>query len=122
MAGHARFSDQGVRLDTPNSPHRSLVHPIVDYVRRAQQGNRHVVLITEIQPRHWRYRILQNQLSRPGMRTATDAIRRNILTCANIQERLDPVPRHAVRPGPPAPGPVGGGSRLRRGSTTVRSV
>ena len=27
----------GVRLDTLDSPHRSLVHPIVGYVRRAQQ-------------------------------------------------------------------------------------
>jgi len=30
----------GVRLDTLSSPNRSLVHPIVDYVRQAQQGNR----------------------------------------------------------------------------------
>jgi amino acid transporter len=52
----------GVRLDILASPHRSLVHPIVDYVRHAQQGNRQVaVLIPEVQPRRWRYRILQNQ-------------------------------------------------------------
>jgi len=38
----------GVRLDTLDSPHRSLVHPIVDYVRRAPQPGRQVaVLITE---------------------------------------------------------------------------
>jgi hypothetical protein len=41
----------GVRLDTLNSPHRSLVHPIVDYVRQAQQDNRQIaVLIPEVQP------------------------------------------------------------------------
>jgi hypothetical protein len=52
----------GVRLDTLDSPHRSLVHPVVDYVRQAQQGGRQVdVLIPEVQPRRWRYRILQNQ-------------------------------------------------------------
>jgi hypothetical protein len=44
------------------SPHRSLVHPVVDYVRQAQQADRQVaVLILEVQPRRWRYRILQNQ-------------------------------------------------------------
>jgi hypothetical protein len=42
----------GVRLEILDSPHRSLVHPIVDYVRQAQQGSRQVaVLILEIQPR-----------------------------------------------------------------------
>jgi hypothetical protein len=68
----------GVRLDTLNSPHRSLVHPIVDYVRQAQQGNRQVaVLIPEIQPRRWRYRILQNQrglLLATVLRTSTDVV------------------------------------------------
>src|SRR5216683_1331501 len=28
------------------------------------------------------------EISRPGTRTATDTVRRNILTCANMQERL----------------------------------
>jgi hypothetical protein len=52
----------GVRLDTLNSPHRSLVHPIVDYVRQAQQANWQIaVLIPEVQPRHWRYRIAAGQ-------------------------------------------------------------
>jgi amino acid transporter len=68
----------GVRLDTLSSPHRSLVHPIVDYVRQAQQGNRQVaVLIPEIQPRRWRYRILQNQrglLLATVLRASTDAV------------------------------------------------
>jgi amino acid transporter len=68
----------GVRLDTLNSPHRSLVHPIVDYVRQAQQDNRQIaVLIPEVQPRHWRYRILQNQrglLLATVLRASTDVV------------------------------------------------
>ena len=52
----------GVRLDIVESPHRSLVHPILDYVRQAQEGGRQIaVLIPEIEPRARRYRILQNQ-------------------------------------------------------------
>lgn len=44
-----------------DSPHRSLVHPVVDYVPHAQQPGRQVaVLIPETQPRRRRYRI------RPG--------------------------------------------------------
>ena len=68
----------GVRLDTLDSPHRSLVHPIVDYVRQAQQASRQVaVLIPEVQPRRWRYRILQNQrglLLATVLRASTDVV------------------------------------------------
>jgi hypothetical protein len=68
----------GVRLDTLDSPHRSLVHPVVDYVRQAQQDGRQVaVLILEIQPRRWRYRILQNQrglLLATVLRASTDVV------------------------------------------------
>ena len=68
----------GVRLDTLDSPHRSLVRPIVGYVRRAQQpGRQVVVMITEVQPRRWRYRILQNQrglLLATVLRASTDAV------------------------------------------------
>jgi len=68
----------GVRLDILDSPHRSLVHPVVDYVRRAEQGDRQVaVLIPEVQPRRWRYRILQNQrglLLATVLRASTDAV------------------------------------------------
>jgi len=71
----------GVRLDTLASPHRSLVHPIVSYVRQAQQarqGNRQIaVLIPEVQPRRWRYRILQNQrglLLATVLRASTDVV------------------------------------------------
>ncbi|HEY6789727.1 MAG TPA: APC family permease [Trebonia sp.] len=68
----------GVRLDILDSPHRSLVHPVVDYVRHAQQDGRQVaVLIPEIQPRRWRYRILQNQrglLLATVLRARTDVV------------------------------------------------
>jgi hypothetical protein len=70
--------DPGVRLDTLNSPHRSLVHPVVDYVRRAQRGGRQIaVLIPEVQPHRWRYRILQNQrglLLATVLRASTDVV------------------------------------------------
>jgi len=52
---HARTS--------PSRPPAPIARaPVVDYVRQAQQAGRPVVvLILEIQPRRWRYRILQNQ-------------------------------------------------------------
>lgn len=68
----------GVRLDTLESPHRSLVHPMVGYVRKAAAGNRQIaVLIVEVQPRRWRYRILQNQrglLLAAVLRASTDVV------------------------------------------------
>jgi hypothetical protein len=70
--------DPGVRLETLVSPHRSLVHPMVGYVRQAAQGGRQVaVLIVEVQPRRWRYRILQNQrglLLAAVLRASTDVV------------------------------------------------
>jgi amino acid transporter len=70
--------DPGVRLDSLDSPHRSLVHPVVDYVRHAREDGRQVaVLIPEIQPRRWRYRILQNQrglLLATVLRASTDVV------------------------------------------------
>ena len=67
-----------MRLDILESPHRSLVHPIVDYVQRAQRGGRQVaVLIPEVEPREWRYRILQNQrglLLATVLRASTDVV------------------------------------------------
>lgn len=54
--------DPGVRLDVIDSPQRSLVQPIVDYVQRAAEGGRQIaVLIPEVEPLHRRYQILQNQ-------------------------------------------------------------
>jgi hypothetical protein len=53
-------------------------HPVVGYVRQAQQGNRQVaVLIPEVQPRRWRYRIMQNQRGLPlatVLRTSSDVV------------------------------------------------
>ncbi|MEU9454157.1 APC family permease [Streptomyces sp. NPDC048277] len=68
----------GVRLDVIDSPHRSLVQPIVDYVRRAADDGRQVaVLIPEVEPRHRRYEILQNQrglLLATVLRARTDVV------------------------------------------------
>ncbi|MEZ0107637.1 amino acid transporter [Catenulispora sp. EB89] len=70
--------DPGVRLETLVSPHRSLVHPMVDYVRETAKGGRQIaVLIVEVQPRRWRYRILQNQrglLLATVLRASTDVV------------------------------------------------
>ncbi|MEU6019057.1 APC family permease [Streptomyces sp. NPDC047515] len=52
----------GVRLDIIDSPQRSLVQPIVEYVQRtAEEGRQIAVLIPEVEPLHRRYQILQNQ-------------------------------------------------------------
>ncbi|MEV7152785.1 amino acid permease [Streptomyces sp. NPDC093084] len=68
----------GVRLDIVNSPHRSLVQPVVDYVQRAAEGGRQVaVLIPEVEPVHRRYEILQNQrglLLATVLRARTDVV------------------------------------------------
>ncbi|MFG3294684.1 APC family permease [Streptomyces sp. NPDC048179] len=68
----------GVRLDVIDSPHRSLVQPVVDYVRRAAADGRQVaVLIPEVEPRHRRYEILQNQrglLLATVLRARTDVV------------------------------------------------
>ncbi|WP_030740411.1 APC family permease, partial [Streptomyces sp. NRRL F-5135] len=70
--------DPGVRLDIIDSPHRSLVPPIVAYVRRvARDGRQVAVLIAEVEPRHRRYRILQNQrgiLLATVLRARTDVV------------------------------------------------
>ncbi|MET7891091.1 APC family permease [Streptomyces mirabilis] len=68
----------GVRLDVVDSPQRSLVEPIVDYVQRAQEGGRQIaVLISEVEPLHRRYQILQNQrglLLAAALRARTDVV------------------------------------------------
>jgi amino acid transporter len=70
--------DPGVRLDVIDSPQRSLVQPIVDYVRRAAEGGRQIaVLIPEVEPLHRRYQILQNQrglLLAAALRARTDVV------------------------------------------------
>ncbi|WP_055491187.1 APC family permease [Streptomyces sp. TP-A0356] len=68
----------GVRLDVIDSPHRSLVQPVVDYVQRAARDGRQIaVLIPEVEPRHRRYEILQNQrglLLATVLRARTDVV------------------------------------------------
>jgi amino acid transporter len=68
----------GVRLDIIDSPHHSLVQPIVDYVQRAAEDGRQLaVLIPEVEPRHRRYEILQNQrglLLATVLRARTDVV------------------------------------------------
>ncbi|KPI10727.1 hypothetical protein OK006_4401 [Actinobacteria bacterium OK006] len=68
----------GVRLDVVDSPQRSLVEPIVAYVRRAKEGGRQIaVLIPEVEPLHRRYQILQNQrglLLAAALRARTDVV------------------------------------------------
>ncbi|MCX4457998.1 APC family permease [Streptomyces sp. NBC_01340] len=68
----------GVRLEVIDSPQRSLVEPIVDYVRRAEEGGRQIaVLIPEVEPQHRRYQILQNQrglLLAAALRARTDVV------------------------------------------------
>ncbi|MFF3061146.1 APC family permease [Streptomyces sp. NPDC057909] len=70
--------DPGVRLDVIDSPQRSLVQPIVDYVQRAAEGGRQIaVLIPEVEPLHRRYQILQNQrglLLAAALRARTDVV------------------------------------------------
>jgi amino acid transporter len=70
--------DPGVRLEILESPHRSLVHPIVHYVQHAQEGERQItVLIPEVEPRARRYRILHNQrglLLATVLRARTDVL------------------------------------------------
>ncbi|WP_406332058.1 APC family permease [Streptomyces sp. NBC_00203] len=70
--------DPGVRLDVIDSPQRSLVQPIVEYVQRAAEGGRQIaVLIPEVEPRHRRYQILQNQrglLLAAALRARTDVV------------------------------------------------
>ncbi|HEV2634197.1 MAG TPA: hypothetical protein VGX23_03560 [Actinocrinis sp.] len=70
--------DPGVRLEVLQSPHRSLVHPILDYILELQEGDRQIaVLIPEVEPRARRYRILQNQrglLLATILRSRTDVL------------------------------------------------
>ncbi|MGV9596081.1 APC family permease [Streptosporangium sandarakinum] len=62
MRGQWARWDPGVRLETIVNPHRTVVHPVLEYVRAADEtGRRVIVLIPLIEPRHFRYRILHNQ-------------------------------------------------------------
>ncbi|MFI1092201.1 APC family permease [Streptomyces sp. NPDC020917] len=79
--------DPGVRLQVLDSPHRSLVQPVVDYVRVAAADGRQVaVLIPEIEPRSRRYKILQNQR---GILLATVLRARTDVVVCMLPHRLD---------------------------------
>jgi hypothetical protein len=72
--------DPGVRLDIVNSPHHSLVDPVVAYVEQANRDGRQVaVLIPQVEPRHDRYRILQNQ--RGILLAGVLSIRTDVVVC-----------------------------------------
>ncbi|HUB54981.1 MAG TPA: APC family permease [Mycobacterium sp.] len=54
--------DPGLELKVLESPHRSLVAPVLDYVRSEIENGHHVtVLLAQVEPRRWRHRLLYNQ-------------------------------------------------------------
>ena len=78
--------DPGVRLAILRTEYHSLVHPIVRFLRSLEQqpGRRIVVLVPVVVPRHWRHRLLHNQLDlvlrtalarQPGIVVARTAFR-----------------------------------------------
>ncbi|MDL4770974.1 MULTISPECIES: APC family permease [Thermomonosporaceae] len=69
--------DPGVRLETLTSPQRSLIRPIITFVREKHSDRPVAVLVPEVEPRRWRYRLLQDP--RPAilvtlLRTELDVI------------------------------------------------
>jgi hypothetical protein len=70
--------DPGVELKVLPSPHRSLVTPTINFVRTEIHKGRHVtVLLSQVEPKHWRHRLLYNQrapLLEAALRTRTKAL------------------------------------------------
>src|SRR5215475_915856 len=70
--------DPGVELKVLPSPHRTLVAPIVGYVRhQIEHGNQVTVLLSEVEPTRRRYQVLHNQrglILAAALRARTDAI------------------------------------------------
>jgi amino acid transporter len=70
--------DPGVKLKVLPSPHRSLVTPTVNFVRHEMHKGRHVtVLLSQVEPKHWRHRLLYNQrapILEAALRARTNAI------------------------------------------------
>lgn len=70
--------DPGVRLEIIDSPHHTVVRPVLDYVCRMAHGDRWVaVLIPTVEPKHFRHRALHNQrdlLLAVTLREHTDVI------------------------------------------------
>jgi amino acid transporter len=68
----------GVELHVLPSPHRSLVAPIVGYVRTQLESRQQVtVLIAQVQPRHRRFELLHNQrdlVLEAALRSRTTAV------------------------------------------------
>jgi hypothetical protein len=60
------------------SPHRSLVAPIIDFVRgQLDEGRQVTVLLAEVEPRRRRYQALHNQrglILAAALRSRTDAV------------------------------------------------
>ena len=55
--------DPGARLVLLHTDYHSVVQPILQFIRRAASGDRRVmVLIPMIVPKHWRHRLLHNQI------------------------------------------------------------
>ncbi len=77
QADWARWNP-GVPLEVLDSPHRSLIQPVLAYVRSAEAAGRQVaVLIPEVEPRRRRYQLLQNQrglLLATALRARSDAV------------------------------------------------
>ncbi|TXK34801.1 APC family permease [Nonomuraea sp. C10] len=70
--------DPGVPLEVIVNPARTVIHPLLDYIRQVDEsGSWTVVLIPILEPRHFRYRFLHNQ--------------RGLLLAAALRERSDVV-------------------------------
>ena len=79
--------DPGLELKVLDSPHRSLVSPTVQFVKSEIDNGRDVtVLLSQVEPKHWRHRLLYNQrgpILEAALRARTNAI------IASVSVRLD---------------------------------
>ncbi|HZC94314.1 MAG TPA: APC family permease [Mycobacterium sp.] len=79
--------DPGPELKVLDSPHRSLVSPTVQFVKTEIDNGRDVtVLLSQVEPKHWRHRLLYNQrgpILEAALRARTNAI------IASVSVRLD---------------------------------
>lgn len=70
--------DPGFALKVLDSPHRSLVAPTVQYVKSLiDEGREVTVLLSQVEPKHWRHRLLYNQrgpILEAALRARTSAI------------------------------------------------
>jgi len=79
--------DPGYELKVLDSPHRSLVSPTVQFVKDQIDSGRDVtVLLSQVEPRRWRHRLLYNQrgpLLEAALRARTNAV------IASVSVRID---------------------------------